>query len=74
MAKGTQRDWEIKEALGRVGVGGGWGFQPTAGQKGSRLLRTDDLPAGFANAPQVQGLYSLSLLSKCIRKKANTTH
>lgn len=49
-----------------VGGHGEISFQPTAGMEGARLLRADDLPAGFANAPQVQGLCSLSLLSKCI--------
>lgn len=51
------------------GDGGGHGeisFQLAAGTKGANLLRTVDLPTGFANTPQVQGLHSLSSLSKCI--------
>lgn len=35
-------------------------------KEGAGLLRTEDLPEGFANAPQVQSLYSLSSLRKCI--------
>lgn len=40
--------------------------KPTAGKKVASLLRAGDLPAGFANAPQVQSLCLRSLLSKCI--------
>lgn len=66
MAKGTQRDWGIKETRWWGGGHGEISFQLAAGTKGAKLLRTVDLPTGFANAPQVQGLHSLSSLSKCI--------
>lgn len=66
MAKGTQRDWGIEETWWWGGGPGEISFQLAAGTKGAKLLRTVDLPTGFANAPQVQGLHSLSSLSKCI--------
>lgn len=64
-----QRDTEGLGNQGNTVMGGGHGeisFQLAAGTKGAKLLRTVDLPTGFANAPQVQGLHSLSSLSKCI--------
>ena len=70
LAEHGQRDTEgLGKSRKHGGGGGGHGeisFQHTAGKKGARLLRADDVPAGFANAPQVQGFYSLSVLSKCI--------
>lgn len=57
--------------VGNQGSTGGWGEVPQQGGKDKAATRRRLASRISGNAPQVRGLCSSSLLSKCIRMEAN---